>query len=78
MARMTITLSDERHRAVKAAAARSGRTIGEIIDESLDLAGIKTESTVEALIARVRAASALDEDEAMAIAVRETRATRGR
>ena len=78
MARMTITLGDERHRALKEAAARSGRTIGEIIDESLEFAGIKTENSVETLVARVRAASTLSEDEALAIAVQETSAARGR
>ncbi|NCC26423.1 MAG: CopG family transcriptional regulator, partial [Deltaproteobacteria bacterium] len=42
MPRLTITLSDERHMALKAAAARSQKTIGSIIEESLELYGIKT------------------------------------
>lgn len=78
MARLTITLSDDRHRALKALAAASGRTIGEIIDESLELYGIKTEETVEALVARVRDASPAYGDEAMEVAVEETRKARGR
>jgi hypothetical protein len=78
MTRMTITLSDDRHRALKEAAARSGRTIGEIIDESLELYGIKPASAVEALVDRVRERSALYGDEALEIAVDETRATRKR
>ncbi len=35
MARLTITLSDERHRALKEAAAQRGRSIGELIEASL-------------------------------------------
>ncbi len=78
MARMTITLDDDRHRALKEAAARSGRTLGEIIEESLDLYGIKPASTVEALVDRVRERSTLYGDEALEIAVDETRAARDR
>ncbi len=48
MARITITLSDEKHRAIKEAAARQGKTIGEIIDESLDFYGIKTAKSAAA------------------------------
>jgi hypothetical protein len=78
MTRMTITLSDERHRALKQAAARSGRTIGEIIDASLELYGIKPAAAVEALVDRVRERSVLYGDEALEIAVDETRAARKR
>lgn len=35
MARLTITLSDERHLQLKLQAARSGKTIGALIEESL-------------------------------------------
>ena len=78
MTRMTITLSDERHRALKQAAARSGQTIGEIIDASLELYGIKPAATVEALVDRVRERSILYGDEALEIAVDEARAARKR
>ena len=50
MARITITLSDEKHRAIKEAAARQGNPIGEIIDESLDFYGIKTGEECGALV----------------------------
>ena len=40
MARLTITLDDHLHQALKEAAARQGRTIGTIIEESLQLRGI--------------------------------------
>ena len=76
MARMTITLSDDRHRALKEAAARQGRTIGQIIDESLELYGIKSAATVEALVERARRESGLDEGEARRVAVEETRRAR--
>jgi hypothetical protein len=42
MARLTITLSDSRYRALKETAARRGKTIGATIEECLDRAGIKT------------------------------------
>ena len=61
MARMTITLNDDRHRALKEAAARQGRPIGQIIDESLELYGIKSRDSVEALVERARRASGLPE-----------------
>ncbi len=76
MARMTITLSDERHRALKAVSVRSGLTIGQIIEESLELYGVKTEASVESLVDRVREASELYESEALDLAVEETREVR--
>jgi len=77
MARLTITLSDPRHRALKEAAARRGRSIGELIEDSLDFYGIKPGDSVEAIVERVRQASRLTEDEALQIATEETRAARG-
>ena len=76
MARITITLSDEKHRAIKEAAARQGKTIGEIIDESLDFYGIKTAKSAAALVAKARKKAGLTEDEARKLAVEETRAER--
>jgi len=37
MSRLTITLDDNLHRAIKKTAARQGRSIGQIIEESLQL-----------------------------------------
>jgi len=76
MARLTITLSDERHRALKQAAARRRTTIGAIIEESLDRAGVKTEDQVLELIARAQRQATLSEDEALALGVEETRRAR--
>lgn len=76
MARMTITLSDERHRALKEAAARRGTTITAIIEQSLELAGIRTRESAADIVARVRAQSQLSEKEVMDLALKETAAVR--
>lgn len=78
MARLTITLSDDRHQALKQAAARRGRTIGELVEASLDSYGIKVAGTAADLVARARERSGLTEDEALELAVAETRAGRSR
>lgn len=78
MSRLTITLSDERHRALKEAAARRNTSMGRIIEESLDSCGIKTSKSASALVAAARQRSRLDDDDAMAVAVEETRNERGR
>jgi hypothetical protein len=78
MARLTITLSSERHRALKETAARRGKTIGSLVEESLDAYGIKTSSQAAALVARARQRSAMSEAEATQLAVQETRANRRR
>ena len=52
MARLTITLSDERHRALREAAVKRGKTIGQLIEESLDFYGIKTLRSAEQIVAR--------------------------
>jgi predicted chitinase len=76
MPRMTITLSEERQRAVKEAAARRGTTITALIDESLELAGIRTRESAAQIVARARGASGLRDDEAMSLALQETAAAR--
>ena len=42
MPRLTITLADRTHRALKKAAARQGRSMSSIIEESLEMRGIRT------------------------------------
>jgi hypothetical protein len=78
MARLTITLSDERHRALKEAAARRGITIGELIDESLEYAGVKSRNEAKNLVARARRHSGLSSGEAQRLAAEETRRERSR
>lgn len=76
MSRLTITLDDSVHQALREAAARQGRSIGKIIEESLILRGIKPMENARQLVARARSNAACDEDEALSIAVEETRAVR--
>ena len=78
MVRLTITLSDEHHRALKETAARRNTTIRRIIEESLDLYGVKTAESAAALVDLARERSRLTDDEAMALAVEQTRAERRR
>ena len=78
MSRLTITLSDERHRALKEAAARRNTSIRRIIEESLDSYGVKTTESAAALVAAAAERSGLSDDDAMALAVEETRAERRR
>jgi len=76
MPRTTINLSDERYRALKQAAARRGQTITEIVDQALELAGVNTRESVMQMLAEARRRSGLSADEAMALALQETRAVR--
>jgi plasmid stability protein len=76
--RLTITLDDDLHRALKETAARQGRSIASIIEESLRLRGIQDQESARALVAQARQRAQLDADEAMALAVGETRNTRRR
>jgi predicted transcriptional regulator len=78
MSRLTITLDDELHRALKQAAARQGRSIASIIEESLRLRGIRPQADSRALVARARQDAQLEADKAMELAVKETRAARRR
>jgi hypothetical protein len=76
MPRLTITLSEERHRALKEAAVRKQKSIAAIIEESLELSGIKTTEAACDLVARARAKSGLDDEEALELALKETQAQR--
>ena len=78
MSRLTITLSDEHHRALEETAARRNTTIRRIIEESLDLYSVKTTESAAALIAAAAERSGLSNDGAMALAVEQTRAERRR
>ena len=78
MARLTITLSDERQKALKETAARSGKTIRELIEESLDAYGVTSASSAAERVAEARGRSRLSPDEALDLAVAETRKERKR
>jgi len=77
MPRLTITLTDERHRALKEAAARRRTSITALIDMSLEAYGVKTREAAEALVARARAHAAMEDDAALALALDEVRKARG-
>ena len=68
MSRLTITLSESRYRALKDAAAQRDKTIGQLIDESLDFYGIKSREQALDLVRRARARSTLSEPQALALA----------
>ena len=76
MSRLTITLSDSRYRALKEAAAQRDKTIGQLVDESLDFYGIKSREQALDLVRRARARSSLADDQALALAQDEVRAAR--
>jgi hypothetical protein len=46
MPRTTITLSEERYRALRQVAARRGQTITEVVDPALELAGVNRADSV--------------------------------
>lgn len=76
MSRLTITLSEARYRALKEASAQRDKTIGQLIDESLDFYGIKSREDARNLVRRARARSKLSEARALAVAQEEVLAVR--
>lgn len=78
MPRLTITLSDERYQALKEAATKRRKSLVSVIDESLEFYGIKSGQTANELVAKARQRSALSENDAVALAVKETRLQRQR
>ncbi len=76
MVRLTISLADRTHRALKEAAARQNRSMTSIIEESLKLRGIRPLDSAREIVAKARARSRLDADQAMTLAVKETRRSR--
>lgn len=76
MSRLTITLSEPRYRALKEAAAQRDKTIGQLVDESLDFYGIKSRQQAIELVRRARTHSRLDEEQALTLAQDEVRAAR--
>lgn len=71
--RLTITLNNARYLALKEASARRGKSIAQLIDESLEFYGIKTREEARDLVQRARQHSSLDEAEAVQLAVQEIR-----
>ena len=69
MKRLSIALSPSRYVALKAAAVQRGKTMGQLIDESLDFYGIKSRDDALDLVRRARASSQLDDQQAMTTAL---------
>ena len=76
MSRLTITLSENRYKALKEAAVQRDKTIGQLIDESLDFYGIKSRADARDLVRRARARSKLPDDQALAVAQEHVRVVR--
>lgn len=76
MSRLTITLSEARYKALKEAAAQRGRTIGQLVEESLEFYGIKSREDARDLVRRARERSGLSEDDATALAVEQAKHVR--
>ena len=76
MSRLTISLDDEMHQALKEAAARQERSIGFIIEEALQLRGIKPMKSARQLVERARQQAQLAEGDAIQIANDEVQAMR--
>lgn len=76
MIRLTINLSKERQRALKQAAAERGKTMGQLVEESLEFYGIKTREEAAALIRQARQSAGLDEAAALELGVEAARTAR--
>jgi hypothetical protein len=76
MSRLTITLSEARYRALKEASAQRDKTIGQLIDESLEFYGIKSREDALDLVRRARARSKLTDEQATAEAQQQVNAVR--
>lgn len=78
MSRLTITISDLHYRALKEASAQRNKTIGQLIEESLEFYGIKTHEDARALVQRARRHSGLSEAQALALSDKEVKLARKR
>lgn len=76
MSRLTITLDDALHRALKETAVRQRRSIGKIIEESLLLRGIKPLEGAQELVAKARENAGMSDEDALAVGVAETHSVR--
>ena len=76
MNRLTITLSTTRYRALKEASARRGKSIGQLIDESLEFYGVKTGDEARDIVQRARARSGMTDEQAVELANEQVRQSR--
>ena len=71
MPRVTIHLTDQMYRALVEAAAQERCSMDSIVEESLKLGISRRSSDDEDVLAHAQSSSALSDEEAMAVAVRE-------
>ena len=76
MGRLTISLDDEMHFALKETATRQGRSIGSIIEEGLRLRGIKPMASAKALVEQARQQAQMSESDALKLENKEVHAER--
>jgi len=76
MSRLTITLSEARYKALREAAVQRDKTIGQLIDESLEFYGIKSREDARELVRRARARSAMSDEKAISAGLEHVRAVR--
>jgi hypothetical protein len=76
MSRLTITLEDSLYQALKESAARQGRSITKIIEESLILRGIKPMDSARQLVAKARERAELLESDALKLANEQVKQVR--
>ena len=76
MSRLTITLSESRYRALKEASVQRDKTIGQLIDESLDFYGIKSREDARDLVRRARTNAGMTETDAMEVALAAVKSVR--
>ncbi|WP_153074140.1 CopG family transcriptional regulator [Paraburkholderia bonniea] len=76
MSRLTITLTDARYLALKEAAAQRDKTIGQLIEESLEFYGIKSRESAADLVQRARQNADMTPEAAMAAGLDAVRAVR--
>ena len=77
MKRLTITLSETRYRALKEASVQRKKTMGQLIDESLENYGIKIQVNIQELLQRARKNSNLTKTHALKLANKHVRVVRG-
>ena len=78
MGRLTITLDDDLHGALKETAIRRKTPTGPIINECLRLCRIRDRASARSLVAAARKHARLSPADALKLAVEETRAARER
>ena len=76
MSRLTIDVDDDLLNGLKRRAAYTGRTLSSLVEEALRQKRAALSAEAKAVIAKARQSAELDEDEAMRIAVEETRKVR--